>query len=78
MKIITDESYKNLKRAKDFYGEINIQLWYKHPYSMSSSKIYMQHVSAETTELSKGDVQSCADWYCNICKSYTRRLHIVL
>ena len=26
MKIITDKSYKNLKRAKYFYGEINIQL----------------------------------------------------
>ena len=63
MKIITDENYKNMKRAKYFYGEIKkkIQLWFKQWYSVDSSRIYMQNLSAETTELPEGDVQNCAD-----------------
>ena len=58
---MTDENYKNMKRAKDFYGEIKEIFRFKQWYSVDSSRIYMQHVSAETTELPEGDMQNCAD-----------------
>lgn len=52
MKIITDENYKNMKRAKDFYGEIK-EIF---NYNLNNDIEYTEYI-----ELPEGVVQSCTD-----------------
>ena len=60
MKIITDENYKNMKRAKDFYGEI--KEIFSYDLNNDIALIHPEFICNMCwRKLPEGDVQSCAD-----------------